>query len=305
MSDLSFAPGKFVWHELMTADAEAAKAFYGALFGWAFAATASPMEAGKTYTMIRASDAPDAPEVGGILAHDGVPPHWAGYVSVPDVDAAVASTLEQGGGVCAGPFDIPGVGRWCCVRDAQGAVFFLFRSFRGDPPDFGPGNFPKKHTFCWDQLMTADADAAKAFYRRVVGWGDRPFHDVHDVHDDGDIGVFLRPDGVTAASFNPFTAAPVEVGPPSLAPPLPANSLAVANGRAPANTRAHWLPHVLVADLAAARERIVALGGSVLEAAVPVAGMGEFAIVSDGLGGASSTAAPGGALLPVSGQALC
>ena len=267
MSDLSFIPGKFVWHELMTADAEAAKGFYGALFGWVFQASGAPMEAGKTYTMIRASDAPDAPEVGGILAHDGVPPHWAGYVSVPDVDAAVAIALEQGGGVCAGPFDIPGVGRWCCVRDAQGAVFFLFRSFRGDPPDFGPGNFPKKHTFCWDQLVTDDVDAAKAFYRRVVGWGDRPFHDVHD---GADIGVFLRPDGVTAASFNPISA---------------------ASG----NKRAHWLPHVLVADLAAARERVVALGGSVLEAAVPVAGMGEFAIVSDGLGGASSTGAPGGA----------
>ena len=29
-------PGKFVWHNLITSDGEAARSFYGALFGWEF-----------------------------------------------------------------------------------------------------------------------------------------------------------------------------------------------------------------------------------------------------------------------------
>lgn len=71
MSDLSFAPGKFVWHELMTADAEAAKAFYGPLFGWAFEASGAPMEAGKTYTIGRPANATE-PER-STLPWNGIP----------------------------------------------------------------------------------------------------------------------------------------------------------------------------------------------------------------------------------------
>jgi len=52
--------GRFVWHELMTTDARAAKTFYGKVVGWG--AQDMPMP-GMTYTMWMAAQAP----VGGLI----------------------------------------------------------------------------------------------------------------------------------------------------------------------------------------------------------------------------------------------
>jgi predicted enzyme related to lactoylglutathione lyase len=52
--------GRFVWHELMTTDTRAAKAFYGKVVGWG--AQDMPMP-GMTYTMLMAGQAP----VGGLM----------------------------------------------------------------------------------------------------------------------------------------------------------------------------------------------------------------------------------------------
>ena len=47
----SHKPGTFCWVDLSTSDADAAKAFYGALFGWEF--EDMPVGEGMTYTMAR------------------------------------------------------------------------------------------------------------------------------------------------------------------------------------------------------------------------------------------------------------
>jgi len=51
----------------------------------------------------------------------GTPPHWGAYVTVSDVDAMVAKAISLGGGVLAGPRDIPSVERLAVLRDPQGA----------------------------------------------------------------------------------------------------------------------------------------------------------------------------------------
>jgi uncharacterized protein len=55
----SYAPGSFCWAELATADADAAKQFYGDMFGWT--AVDNPMPAG-VYTIFQ-SDGNDAAAV--------------------------------------------------------------------------------------------------------------------------------------------------------------------------------------------------------------------------------------------------
>ena len=45
-----------------------------------------------------------------------------------------------------------------------------------------------------------------------------------------------------------------------------------------------WVPYVLVDDLAASTEKARSLGGTVLQASIPVAGMGTFSIVQDPTG---------------------
>ena len=110
--------GAFSWSELITSDVKVAKAFYAQLFGWTLEDL--PME-GMTYTVIKAGDT----EVGGMMATppeaEGSPPMWGTYVTVDDVDSVAESATKMGATVVVEPRDIPEVGRFCVIRDPQGA----------------------------------------------------------------------------------------------------------------------------------------------------------------------------------------
>ena len=153
---------KFVWHDFYAADLAAAKRFYGELFGWTF----KPGDHG--YEHIVSGEQP----IGGMMKLEpqmgGAPPHWIGYVSVDDVDRAVAA-VTQGGGKMFVKEAIPNVGEFAVCADAQGAVFSPFKPARAAGPE--SNEWPRPYTFCWDELMTSDPDAAARFYPSVFGWG--------------------------------------------------------------------------------------------------------------------------------------
>jgi predicted enzyme related to lactoylglutathione lyase len=114
-------PGAVVWNELNTRDPEAAKSFYGAVFGWGF--EAREFETGSYNTLKVGENT-----VGGMIditgrAPDEVPAHWLVYFAVEDTDATVAKANDSGGGVALAPFDITGVGRIAILKDPFGAVF--------------------------------------------------------------------------------------------------------------------------------------------------------------------------------------
>lgn len=99
--------------------------FYDQLFGW----TTTNVDMGPmgTYAMFQQS----SPNLGCIVRvkspeWDGLPPHWAVYVQVDNVDTRAQKAEELGGKVCVPPFDIPNVGRACIVLDPEGASFYLF-----------------------------------------------------------------------------------------------------------------------------------------------------------------------------------
>jgi predicted enzyme related to lactoylglutathione lyase len=114
-------PGTWSWSELLTTDVEAAKSFYGAVFGW----TANTAGAGPTgeYTEWQVNGR----SVGGMMQKPPmmpaeVPPHWAVYFAVADADAAAARVKELGGTVMLPPTDIE-PGRFAAVADPFGGVF--------------------------------------------------------------------------------------------------------------------------------------------------------------------------------------
>jgi len=155
-------PGKFVWHNLVTSDGEAARAFYGALFGWEFEVVAD-----GRYSIISYQGR----NLGGIIdaSKDGKPlqaAHWLSAVSVEDVDRTVIAIEEAGGKQLEAPIDVPGVGRVVTVRDADGAAFHLLASSHGDPPDADPD----VHTWLWHELIANEPERAVTFYERVFGY---------------------------------------------------------------------------------------------------------------------------------------
>lgn len=119
MDDHRRQQGGVSWIELSTTDAEAAKTFYTQLFGWTVARGPMP---DMNYNII--SNGGD--EIGGIMPNppqmEGAPAHWGAYISVDDVDATAAKAESLGGAVLMAPTDIPEVGRFCLLRDPQGAM---------------------------------------------------------------------------------------------------------------------------------------------------------------------------------------
>jgi predicted enzyme related to lactoylglutathione lyase len=247
-----YHPGQFVWHDLVTDDPEAAKAFYGALFGWRFEDVDGDL---SVYSVIERDGRP----IGGIVPIQDEDPavasaRWLSLLSVEDVDDAISTLERSGGAVEIGPRDNPTRGRMALVRDPQGALVVLIRSVGGDPPnreesDVGAGDW------LWTELWAEDAASATSFYASLVGYsGERP--DVEGAHDGYRV---LYRDGRPRAGVNEI---PWE------------------------NVRPNWLPYIRVDDPAAVARRAEELGGSVLIAPSQEVRGGSAALLMDPTGAA-------------------
>jgi predicted enzyme related to lactoylglutathione lyase len=126
-------PGTLSWNELGTRDPDAAKAFYGAVFGWGF--RDNDMGEMGTYTeWLNGEDS-----VGGMMDVSGrmpdeVPAHWLVYIAVENTDAVLETLKSSGGSVSFGPIDIP-AGRFAMVSDPFGAAFAMIQM-----PEEGAGS---------------------------------------------------------------------------------------------------------------------------------------------------------------------
>ena len=119
--------GEFSWHELATTDADAAWAFYSAVFGWE---ATSRMDMGEMgfYQMFGRGAHP----LGGIF--NGPPDMpavgWLPYVRVPDVHAAVDAVNASGGKILRGPMEVPGGDFIAHCTDPQGVAFAVHATAR-------------------------------------------------------------------------------------------------------------------------------------------------------------------------------
>ncbi|NCT85105.1 MAG: VOC family protein [Comamonadaceae bacterium] len=122
-NDVYMTPGAFSWNELSSPDPQAARDFYGRLFGWGF----DTMNLGDgDYHVIKVGGV----SVGGVMKQQQPGPAlWGAYVTVASCDATVEQAKSLGAIVCAGPFDIPSVGRMAVLQDPQGAVIQVISYF--------------------------------------------------------------------------------------------------------------------------------------------------------------------------------
>jgi len=114
-------PGALIWNELATTDTDAAKAFYGAVFGWAADDMAG--DDGTAYTRWSL----DGHGMGGMMPMGddypaGIPPNWLAYFAVEDCAATVARVAELGASVQLEPMTI-GMGTFAVLADPNRAVF--------------------------------------------------------------------------------------------------------------------------------------------------------------------------------------
>jgi hypothetical protein len=128
-AELTQDPVSLCWNELATRDVDAAKDFYGKLFGWEFS---EMPDSSPTYHIIKNRGADN----GGLIQMDerwgAAPPHWMVYFSVADVDATVGRVTELGATVIVPPFDAPPAGRMSTIKAPQGAVFSIIQLMKRD-----------------------------------------------------------------------------------------------------------------------------------------------------------------------------
>ncbi|MGA8538723.1 MAG: VOC family protein [Terriglobales bacterium] len=160
------APGSFCWIELHTTDQNAAKSFYGSLFGWE--AHDNPMGPNDFYTefKIQGREAAAGCTLRPEERSQGVPPHWMIYITVASADAAAAKAQQLGGKVFAPAFDVMDAGRMAIVQDPTGAVFCVWQ-----PKKSAGIKIAEVHgTLCWADLSTPDVKRASEFYSGLFGW---------------------------------------------------------------------------------------------------------------------------------------
>jgi uncharacterized protein len=166
-----YTPGTFSWADLTTTDQEAAKTFYGGLFGWE--AEDMPVGDGVYYSMQRVG----GKDVAAISPQQqqqrdaGVPPLWNSYISVENADAVADRARELGATVHAPPFDVMEAGRMAVIQDPQGAHFLLWQANR----HIGAALVNAPGALSWNELASPDLDASKEFYSSLFGWTVEPF----------------------------------------------------------------------------------------------------------------------------------
>ncbi|MBB1255811.1 VOC family protein [Streptomyces alkaliterrae] len=126
--DVVSEPNALCWVELYTTDAEAAGAFYRALFSWAL--HPAPM-AEVEYSVLAPFGGGVEDGFGGLFELPGEErdvgsgPEWHPYVAVTDCDGALNAAVKQGAATLVPPMDLPDVGRMAMFADPVGAVCAL------------------------------------------------------------------------------------------------------------------------------------------------------------------------------------
>jgi predicted enzyme related to lactoylglutathione lyase len=241
--------GRFTWHDLMTTDPDAAKAFYTGVAGWGtqdWPGTTPP------YTMFLAGDA----MVGGVMQlpdeaiQQGAMSHWLTYIETQDVDETFALATKLGASIYVPPTDIPTVGRFAVLADPQGAMFALFTPLpSANPPERDPN---RAGEFSWHELMTTQQDDAFAFYEELFGWKKTSAMDM------GEHGVYQMFGLTSEVPIGGVYTIGKEMG----APP-------------------NWLPYIHVDSADAATERVKELGGSIKNGPMEVPGGDRITVCAD------------------------
>jgi uncharacterized protein len=253
--------GRFVWHELMATDPDAAIRFYGQVVGW----TTEPFPGMPQYRLWTQG----GKQYGGVMRQSeedrrrGLAPHWLMYVAVPDTDATIRQAEGLGARVRAPAQSVPGVGRYAILADPQGIVFSVYTP---ETPRSGSDE-AEIGDFSWHELAAPDPNAAWSFYQSLFGWEKSTAMDMGPA---GTYQIYRR--GGAKTDVGAFYKRPAD---------MPGT--------------AAWLTYVRVANADRAAETVTRLGGKVLSGPMDVPGGGRIATCVDPQGAAfalHSVAAP-------------
>ena len=113
-------------------------------------------------------------------------------------------------------------------------------------------------TFCWNELMTRDTDAAAKFYTELLGWE-------------------AVDSGMTDTAYTIMKADGKDAGGMMMMPP-----------DIPEQVPAHWMAYIAVDDVDSLVEKTKQLGGKVHCGPMDIPQIGRFCVIEDPTGAAVS-----------------
>jgi hypothetical protein len=218
-------PGTPCWVDLITADPEVARRFYGELFDWTF--EVGPPETGPYTTCLNAGRA-----VAGISPkppNAPFPTVWNLYFCSDNLERDAAQIGAHGGQVMMGPMDVFGEGRLLLAADPTGAFFGLWQPLR----HIGAQVREEHGAMAWHEVNTRDASTAKTFYSAVFGLSTQRL-------DAPELEYYTLHHGTKAVA-----------------------GVMQMTEQFPAEVPAHWATYFAVDDCDAASARVQELGGSI------------------------------------------
>lgn len=236
---------KFCWHDLVSTDLEASKAFFTQLFGW----TANAGPGGDDHLMLANGEA----TFGGLsAAKAGQPSHWMGYIGVTSVDETVDKARRQGANIALPGQDIPGAGRFAIMSDPQGALFAVYQGLGSSGDDTWSPETEAMGAFGWAELGTTDVDGAKGFYGESFNWTSAPPMEMPD----GQYHMLMLGEEAVGGLYTKPAEQPMSA----------------------------WMFYVNVENADASVAQAKSLGGNVIVEATSVPDMIRFAILTDPTG---------------------
>ena len=155
----SYAAGTPCWVDHAGPDPDAARAFYGPLFGWEFA-IGGP-ETGH-YTLARKGVKNVAGLVG--IPVTGHPPAWTTYFATDDADELGARVVANGGTLITEPMQVGDAGSMLLWVDPLEVVAGGWQA----GARIGAELVNEPGTVVWNELVTPNLDVAVAFYSALL-----------------------------------------------------------------------------------------------------------------------------------------
>ena len=218
------------WIDVFTSDPDGAQAFYSELFGWEAASSGPEYRGYFNFTK-------DGLKVAGGMRNDGgarTPDSWSVYLATTDAGATAAAVTGHGGQMIVPPMGVMALGTMAVATDPGQAAIGIWQ-----PAEHrGFELLAEPDAPAWFELHTRDYLASVDFYRSVFDW---------DTH--------------VAADTPEFRSTTLGEGEGQLAGIMDASAILAED------QPAQWSVYFNVRDTDATLERIVELGGSVLEPA--------------------------------------
>jgi hypothetical protein len=219
------------WTDLFTSDVEGSRKFYSELFGWE-ALEPSPEFGGYFMFSLNGKEvAGGMGDMGDIKANNA----WKVYLQTDDINATLEHAAKKGADVMGPAMAVADIGTQGLLMDPTGAHLGAWQpgTFQGFSVLGEPGS-PS-----WFELHTSDFKKAVDFYESVFHWETASVGDTDEFR----YSVMNEPGGDD-----------------QLAGIMDASSFLGTNASS-------WFIYWEVDDVVAATEKVVALGGSIIQAA--------------------------------------